>query len=74
MLGLLEHILLGECVRDLLLLDDHLLLENLDGVQMVGGLFAAENHLAEGALAEGLDELKVFQGLEKIKILLCCMS
>lgn len=51
-------------MRDLVLLDDDFLLEDLDGVQVVGGLLATQDHLAEGALAQDLDELKVFQRLE----------
>ena len=66
-LGLLQHVLLRERVRHLLLLDDDLLLQDLDGVQVVGRLLAAEDHLAERALAEGLDELEVFQRLRRTK-------
>ena len=67
MLGLLEDVLLGECVRDLVLLDDDLLLEDLDGVEVVGGLLAAENDLAKRPLAQDLDELKVFERLKTIR-------
>ena len=67
MLGLLEDVLLGECVRDLVLLDDDLLLEDLDGVEVVGGLLAAENDLAKRPLAQDLDELKVFECLKTIR-------
>ena len=66
MLGLLEDVLLGECVRDLILLDDDLLLEDLDGVEVVGGLLAAENDLAKRPLAQDLDELKVFECLKTL--------
>ena len=64
MLRLLQHVLLCERVRHLVLLDDDLLLEDLDGVQVVGGLLAAQDHLAERALTEDLDEFKVLQGLQ----------
>ena len=67
MLGLLQDVLLGECVRDLVLLDNDLLLEDLDGVEVVCGLFAAEDDFAEGALAQNLDELKVLQCLRTKK-------
>lgn len=50
-------------VLDLYLLDDHLLLQDLDGVQAVGSLLAAQDHFAEGALAEHFEELKVVQCL-----------
>jgi DNA-binding HxlR family transcriptional regulator len=66
-LGLLQDVLLGERVCHLVLLDDDLLLEDLDGVQVVGGLLAAQDHLAERALAQHLDELEVLQRLEREK-------
>ena len=65
MLRLLQDVLLRERVRHLVLLDDDLLLEDLDGVEVVGGLLATQDHLAEGALAQHFDELKVLQGLEQ---------
>lgn len=65
MLGLLEDILFSECVSDLVLLDDDLFLEDLDRVQVVGGLLATEDDLAKGSLAQNLDELKVLQRLNE---------
>lgn len=61
MLRLLEHILLGKGVSDLVLSYDDFLLQDLHGVQVVGGLFTAQDDLAKGTLAQDLDELKVFK-------------
>lgn len=63
MVGALEDAVLGHRVRHLVLLHDHLLFEDLDRVQLGGRLLAAQDHLAERALAEDLQELEVFQRL-----------
>lgn len=60
MVGLPEHPVLGHRVLHLALLDDDLLLENLDGVQLGSGLFAAEDHLAVGTTSKDFQELEVF--------------
>ena len=49
----------------LVLLDDHLLLQDLDGVQQVGRLLSTQNHLSKSAFAKNLQELKIFEGLNK---------
>lgn len=64
MLGFLEHAVLGDGVRDLVLLDDEVLLEDLHGVQLARALLAAQHHLAERALAQHLHELELLQRLQ----------
>lgn len=58
-----EYTTFGQGVRHLVLLDDDLLFENFDRVQLGSGLLATQDNLTEGALAEHLEELKVFQCL-----------
>lgn len=63
MVRCLQYAILGHRVRHFVLLDDDVLLENFDRVQLGGTLFPAQDHLAERALAQHLEELKVFQCL-----------
>lgn len=70
MLGLLEHAVLGDGVRHLVLLDDDVLLEDLHGVQFAGALLARQHHLAERALAQHLHELELLQCLMLEKTIL----
>lgn len=51
-------------VLHLVLLDDHLLLQNLDGVQVVGRLLAAQDHLPKCSLSKNFQELEIFEGLK----------
>ena len=65
MSGALKDSVLCHRVLHLVLLDDHLLLQDLDGVQQVGRLLSAQNHLSKSAFAQNLQELKIFEGLKK---------
>jgi hypothetical protein len=64
-LGFLEHAVFGDGVRDLVFLDDEVLLEDLHGVQLAGALLARQHHLPERAFAQHLHELELLQGLRK---------
>lgn len=46
---------------DVLVLQDHVLLQYLDGVHVTCGLLLGQYDLAEAALAEDFDEVEVFQ-------------
>ena len=61
MICALEDGVLSEGVANLLLLQDDVLLENLDGKQLACALLATKHHLAKGALAKHLEDLKVLQ-------------
>ena len=63
--GGLEDPVLCHGVLHLVLLDDHLLLEDLDGVQEVGRLLSTQNHLSKSPLAKNFEELKIFEGLKR---------
>ena len=63
--GGLEDPVLCHGVLHLVLLDDHLLLEDLDGVQEVGRLLSTQNHLPESSFTKNLEELKIFEGLKR---------
>ncbi len=65
--GGLEDAVLGHGVGHFVLGDDHLLLEDLDGVQVAGALLSAQDHFAERSFAQHLDELKVLQRLRTRK-------
>ena len=39
-------------------------LENLDGIQVAGGLLFAQDHLAKRPFAQHFEEIKVVQGLQ----------
>lgn len=62
-----EDPVLGLCMGHFVLLDNHFLLQDLDRVQLGSGLFAAQDDLTKGTLAQHLQELKVFKCLEEIK-------
>lgn len=47
-----KHAVFGQSVLDLILLDDHVLLQHFDGVQRFGGLFTAQNHFTECSFAQ----------------------
>ena len=60
----LEDPVLCHGVLHLVLLDDDLLLQNLDGVQVVGRLLAAQDHLPKCSLSKNFQELEIFEGLK----------
>ena len=66
MFSFLEDVPLVEDVADFTLLNDDFFFHALDGVEMVGGVLAAQDHLAHVAFAQNLEELKVFKGLKKV--------
>ena len=53
--------LLGHGALDVVVLHDHVLLQDLDGEDLVRVLLLGQHDLAEGALAEDLEEAEVFQ-------------
>lgn len=66
MLGLLEHVVLGDCVSHFILLYDHVFFQNLHSVQFPGAFLAAQHHLSEGAFAQHFDEFKLLQRLWRL--------
>ena len=65
MTGALQDPVLSLRVGHLVLGDDDVLPEDLDGVQVAGALLTAQDHLAEGALTQHLEELEVVECLKQ---------
>lgn len=63
-ISLLKHSFFSHRVLHFVLFDDHFFLQDLHGVKLIGRLFAAQNHFAEGTFAQNLEKLKVFECLE----------
>lgn len=64
MVGFLKHAVLGAGVRDLVLLDDEVLLEDLHGVDPAGALLPRQHYFAERTFPQNLHELEFFQSLK----------
>lgn len=62
-LCLLQDIFLGQGVCHLILPDDHLLLQDLDGIQMVSRFLSTQDHFAKSALSQHFQELKILECL-----------
>eukprot|EP00042_Codosiga_hollandica_P054914 m.755144 g.755144 ORF g.755144 m.755144 type:complete len:424 (+) comp59009_c0_seq1:1115-2386(+) len=60
--GQLENALFRHCALDIVILDDHVLLQHLDGVNLIGALAFSKHDFAKAALAQHLDILEVSGG------------
>ncbi len=60
-----HHFVLSFSVHYLVLFDDQCFFKDLHGAQSLGRVLPAQDHLAEGALAKDLQELKIMQCLGK---------
>lgn len=54
-----QHTLLHHSALDIVVLDDDVFLQDLDGEKIVGALSLGQHHLAEGALAQHHQEIEV---------------
>lgn len=59
--GQCQDPLLRHGALDIVILQDHVLLEDLDGVHLFGTLQFGEHHLAETSFAQHFDEVEVVQ-------------